>query len=356
VRFGRATLSALLALMVWPPAPSLAHEERSLHALTVLHRVAPPVEGLDIRVVHLGAPAMAVNNRTEARLTVLGADGEPFLRIGPHGVHANVRSPTAYRSVDPQGDRVPERADPEATPRWVRFSTSSSWTWFDPRLAYGPGQQVWNIPMLLPGREVEATGGFEPLNGHGHFLAEIDAPRIEGLEVRLAQGPIPAVFVRNSTDETLHVPGAAGEPFLQIGPRGVSANLRSPDYYTAGTQTIRKVPAWADSAAPPRWKRLSSQPVWAWLEYRGAPSADLEQRSALGTERGPILEWTSLLRLGDRELSLTGRLLWVPPSSAHASSSSSGHDLPLRVAALGLLVAVAAGFVLLSQRKRVPVT
>lgn len=352
----RPAALASIALMLWPLGPSVAHEERSLQAFTVLHSVDPQVDGLEVRVVHLGAPAMAVANRTGTALTVLGAHGEPFLRIGPRGVHANVRSPTTYRSVDPQSDAVPGRADPKAPPRWARLSVDPSWTWFDPRLSFRTGRDDWNVPMHLSGRELDASGRFEPLDGHGHFLTEIDPPGVAGLEVRIAQGPIPAVVVHNSTAETLHVPGSGGEPFLRIGPRGVVANVRSPDYYTAAAQTIREVPSWADATAPPRWKRLSSQPLWAWLEYRGARSAAMEQRSFLGTEGGPILEWASPLRLGDRGLSLAGRLLWVPPSSAHASISPPGHDPVLRGGALGLLAVVAAGLVFLVQRQRTPVT
>ncbi|MGH2735708.1 MAG: hypothetical protein ACRDKZ_09010 [Actinomycetota bacterium] len=310
-------LVGLAALLSAPSAWS--HEEVALHSLSVLHSVEPRVDGLEVRIVHLGAPAVAVRNHTERVLTVLGEDGVPFLRIGPRGVQSNIESPTAYRSIAPGRASVPGvRAG--SPPRWVTMSPQRSWSWFDPRIASEGRAPSWRIEMRIDRRDVVATGGFEPLGGHGHFVHELDAAPVEGLQLRLLEGPVPAYFVRNDTGRTLVVRGGSGEPLLRIGPNGVEANVRSPSYYTDAMQTIQTVPATADATAPPTWKRVSPQPVWAWLERRAAVPPRLQQRVELGPERATVLRWTSPMRLGDDRLEVGGAVEWIPAAEAtHAT-------------------------------------
>jgi hypothetical protein len=314
---GRAAVIAAVGLLLAPGAPN-AHEEQSLGALTVLDSVRPRLEGLDVKVVHLGAPALVVRNDSDRRLLVMGVDGERFLRIGPDGVYANASSPTTYRSVDPKGGQVPSHL--AARSRWIRLSTGSTWSWFDPRLR----SEKWSVPMSVGGTTVIASGSLEPLNGHGHFVTAIDVPDVEGLEIRVAQGPVPGLFVRNTTSETLHVAGAEGEPMLRIGPSGVYGNLASPSYYRSAAQGIRPIPRGID--AEPSWKKLSGAPIWAWLEPRAAVPAELQQRSQLGPREEVVLTWRSPLRLGDRPVAIEGSVTWMPP---HTTVQSTAEWLPL---------------------------
>ena len=346
IRSLAAGAAALLALVCATPA--LAHEEHALHELTVIDSVSPNIEGIDVRVVHLDAPALVVRNDTDEVLTVLGEKGEPLLQIGPEGVRANAESPTTYRSTAPNRDVVPPDVKASARPSWVVFSEQSSWTWFDPRLRFSKGRTSWEVPFMLGGQPIMASGSFETLQGHGHFLTEMESPDIEGLDLRLTQGAIPAVFVRNDTGEVLTVPGDADEPFLQIGPKGVLANLRSPTYYTSGSTAILKVPPIADASAAPRWEKVSDIPVWAWLERRAAVPAELYQREQLGTERRTILEWTSEYTLGGEPLSVTGHVDWVPPSASGVDLQKS--DTPWLLIALVAIAALAAAAALLFRR------
>ena len=339
----RALLAATLLLGCLVP-PVAAHEELALHSLTVLGSVSPALEGVELRVVHLGAPAFAVHNQTDERLTVLDDDGRPFLEIGPRGVRADVSSALFYEGIVPgRHDHIEPK--PGRGPRWVTFSSEPRWTWFDPRLEKTGSAGAWRIPFRHADRPVTVSGGFEPLEHHGHFLSELDTPTLEGLDVRLVQGPVPAVYVRNDGSEVLEVLGSANEPFLRIGPRGVSANVMSPSYYSAGRLTIERVPIWADATARPRWKRISSQPVWAWLEYRAAVSPDMQRRDLLGATQRAIHEWTSPMTLGGEPLELEGRVLWIPPKDGHPTPSSDTDAAGLlRTALLG-----AAGLILLAS-------
>ena len=332
-----AAVAAALAVLGFA-GRAVAHEEHALHALTVIQSVSPDIDGIEVRVVHLDAPALVVRNDTSQLLTVLGAEGERFLEISPDGVRANAESPTTYLSSAPRAENVPPDLDPAGPPRWVTFSEEQAWTWFDPRLRPGEAEE-WEVRLLLDGQPIVVEGGFESLHGHGHFVSELEEPQIEGLDVRLTQGPIPAVFVRNDTDEVLSVSGDAGEPFLRIGPRGVFANLRSPTYYTSGATSILKVPRDADASAAPRWDRISTSPTWAWLERRGAVPAELYEREELGGTSHPVLEWSAPYRLGDRMIELKGRVVWVPPAQPATdptSATDSRWTMPAAVAIVGL--------------------
>ena len=309
-RFIAAALGAVVAVTC---SPALAHEEHALHVLTVIDRVYPVVEGIEVRVVHLDAPALVVTNDTDDVITVLGDEGEPFLQIGPNGVRANAESPTTYVSSAPNREVVPAGVKASARPRWVRLSEESTWTWFDPRLRNEGSKASWAVALMLGGQAIVVEGGFESLHGHGHFVTALEAPDVDGLELRLTQGAIPAVFVRNETAEELAVPGDSGEPFLRIGPKGVFANLRSPTYYTSGATSILEVPASADAEARPRWKKVSDIPVWAYLERRAAVPAELYQRAELGDEKRTVLEWTSRYRLGPETIEVAGHVDWIPP-------------------------------------------
>lgn len=320
-----------------------AHEEHALHALTVLHSVSPDLAGVEVRIVHLDAPALVVRNDSPRLLTVLGVEGERFLEISADGVRANAESPTTYLSAAPRAEKVPRGLDPVGRPRWVTFSEERAWTWFDPRLRAGSGKS-WEVRLLLDGQPIVIEGGFESLHGHGHFVSELAEPEVEGLELRLTQGSIPAVFARNDTGKVLRVSGEAGEPFLRIGPGGVFANLRSPTYYTSGSTSIRKVPPSADATAVPRWRRISPDPVWAWLERRGAVPAGLYEREQLGDRRHPVLEWSAPYRLGDDVIEVTGRVVWVPPAAPASDARPHSDDgarwlLPATLATLGLATA-----------------
>jgi len=170
-------------------------------------------------------------------------------------------------------------------------------------------------------------------------------PVVPDLEVRVLDGPVPALFVRNASSSTLEVPGLDDEPFLRIGPDGVWANKRSPTWYLAGAQTIFEVPPEADARAEPDYERVSGQPVWTWLEYR-ARIPDDDQMYDLGADARTVIRWTTPASLDGRPLEIEGVVRWEPPPGR---DRTAGGPSPLLLAAvLGGLVAV----VLLGLRRR----
>ena len=346
----RAVAVLATAFVVLGAAPLSAHEEAAVEALAVIHEVRPATEGIEVRVFQLTAPTIVVTNESEASFVVFGLGGEPFLRIQDGTVETNRFSPTSYRALDPTGERpLPGGIDPQAPPEWVTIARAKTWSWFDPRAAYSPGSPEWSIPIEIDGSPGAIDGDHEPIEGHGHLDTRlVDRPRIEGLELRLLDAGVPAVFVRNTTGRVLHIPGRAGEPFLRVGPRGVFGNQRSPDFYAAGGQTVREAPAGADPDAPPRWRELSSQPVWQWLEYRARLPASAHQRAVLGAERKVVLRWETPLRLGTDDLELSGEVVWLPPRTTH--DEHQGTTLGSTLAAI-VGAAVAAVLLFVTTRR-----
>ena len=342
-------VAALLAGCLVPPAG--AHEEMALHHLTVLDSVSPALDGVEVRIVHLGAPAFAVHNPTGIPVTVLDEKGRPFLEIGPTGVRADVSSRLFYDSVVPGSH---DRLRPSSRgPRWVTFSDDPRWTWFDPRLETTDATESWTVPVRYGATPATLSGGFEPLEHHGHFVSELDEPGLEGLDVRLVQGPVPVMYVRNDRREVLEVMGAADEPFLRVGPGGVFANVMSPSYYSAGALTIKRVPPWADATAPPRWERISDQPLWAWLEYRAAVSPEMQQRDRLGSASQTVHTWTSPLTLAGEALDLQGSVRWVPPGGGgHVASDPNDDGLPRSALAIAVAIAALVALFVLMRRPR----
>lgn len=151
---------------------------RYVHRLTSAPQAAPGVE-----VGLLGGqavPTITVRNDSKETVTVVGADGEPFLRIG-ETVDANLASPT-WTQVGRTLGRTPKVvADPTAPPQWERISEGRLASWADlrsrppdsePQIATGEPIDVkrWTIPLRIGDRPVELTGvtAFEPLRPPDH--------------------------------------------------------------------------------------------------------------------------------------------------------------------------------------------
>ena len=319
-------IALLAALFIWPTGShAFAHEETAIEAVTVLNDVTPEIAGVSFRVAHLTQPVLVATNRTDRPLVIFGRNDEPFLRIHDGRIETNANSPLSYSSRSPSGAQVivPDSVDPFGRALWRPITRGRSWSWFDPRIRLpSAGSSEWSIVAGLGRRKMLVEGGFESFDTHGHFDTYLEGEAfVPGVDIRLTDGIVPAFFVRNDTERVLHVAGRAGEPFLRIGPRGVTANLESPDYYLGGAQTVRPVPKSVHPANEPRWRKLSTVPVWSWLEFRARLPRSADLRSNLGTERRPILRWTTPMSLGRARLTLEGVVEWIPPPAPSPASS-----------------------------------
>ncbi len=120
-------------------AAHTASGPRPTNYRTTLESVSPRIAGVSIRIVDLGNK-VELTNRTATDVTVLGYDGEPYLRVGPDGVYENLRSPATYLNRTRAGTTpVPAIArgtGASTPPRWHRVSGSHTVRWHDHRVHF----------------------------------------------------------------------------------------------------------------------------------------------------------------------------------------------------------------------------
>ncbi|MEU8373695.1 hypothetical protein AB0C22_11280 [Micromonospora sp. NPDC048894] len=161
-------------------------------------------------------------------------------------------------------------------------------------------------------------------------------PARSGLTARAVEAGARLELV-NHSDRDVEVIGYSGEPYLRVGPGGVYENVRSPATYLNRTLAgDTALPATADPAAAPQWRRIGDDRRVRWHDQRalwretGVPAPV----AADPGRKHRVRDWTVPLRDGDEPVELRGTLDWVPPPDPY----------PWWVAAtLGVLLVGAAG-------------
>jgi hypothetical protein len=353
------------ALLPWHAA---AHEANP----TVRVTLDPPPEavaGMEIAVAASVADQLVLTNETDRRVEVLDENGDAFLRIGPRGVLANLSSPAWYRTNSPLGlARVPSGVRAGATPRWARVAADPSWGWFDHRLhpaevtvppdVRNAGEPAelgrWSVPLRVGTTEVELTGAirFEPILGT--LISELtEPPDVRGLTLTTLAGRVPGMFLDNQTGRRVTVLGAAGEPFLRFGERGVEANVHSPSWLAARRAEGGPVrPSLVDADSPPAWRSVSKVPRFGWIEPRAAYPLDTAPGHVIEAGQPATLNsWTLPLRVGNRTVRAAGVVRWQPVAHAEdPAAPDDGGGVPTWVWAAGA-AAVAAGALGIARRR-----
>ncbi len=160
-------------LIVLSAGPASAHTisgPRPTNYRSHIVAISPRIPGVSARVVDLGNK-FEITNRTSTEITVLGYEGEPYLRIGPKGVFENLHSQATYINRTRLGATVPVGVDtsPTAVPQWKKISSGHSARWHDhrihwmspqppPPVAQSPGSfyhlSQQNVVYLYNGRRV----------------------------------------------------------------------------------------------------------------------------------------------------------------------------------------------------------
>lgn len=143
-----------------PPAACTAR-------LTSPPEVAP---GVRVRLLPGRMPGLMIESSAVRPLLVYGADGEPFLRIDPRGVEANLGSRTWAQSArSASAMRASQRSE---TADWQRVTAVPRFGWIEPRAAapadastiaapatpLATGATRWHVPMQFGDERVEITG------------------------------------------------------------------------------------------------------------------------------------------------------------------------------------------------------
>lgn len=183
------------------------HQPRATNWRSTLTSSAHPAPGITVQVTE--SDQLVLENRSAHEVTVVGYEGEPYLRVGPDGVFENRRSPATYlnRSTDARTP-VPALADPEAEPAWVRRSHGTTASWHDHRTHWMGGRpparvrdapdqehvviERWSVPIRVDGREIEVTGRLvwvPPPPAWPWALAIVLATALAAVAARTPAGP-----------------------------------------------------------------------------------------------------------------------------------------------------------------------
>jgi hypothetical protein len=130
-------VAASIALALAAAAPAaLAHGGNS-NFRSVIDRVTPEVEGVEVNVRNYDAEFELVV-RDGNRVLLYGYEDEPYARVLADGtVQVNQRSPAAYLNEDRYAaSRVPAAADASAPPRWKTVDGSGTFVFHDHRMHY----------------------------------------------------------------------------------------------------------------------------------------------------------------------------------------------------------------------------
>lgn len=346
MRFARliaAALAGVAAIVASGAGPAGAHEEVP-GVRAVLDSVDPPLpDGVVVQARISVADQLLVENRTDTNLFVLGDEGEPFLRIGPDGTYANVKSPAWFRSNDPTGAAVPpEDVDPKAEPVWARVTSEPVWGWFDHRLHRGqltrpppvedPDKPVvleeWTVPMRYGDMAVSVKGHREYQFPSGFFTSRVVGHPPE-LDVFALNGVVPAVTVvrTSSGGPMITVLGAAGEPMLRWTADGVEANEASPTWVFSQeakggyrrTGAVDAVGAVGANEAP-RWVRLPSPQV-TWLDRRGQLAVEGHE-----PEIGDSKVWRVPVLIGERRAEIVAETRYGEMEARPVPNDDGGGD------------------------------
>ena len=135
--------------------------------------VRPGLAGVTVRV--LGSEdRLWLSNRSKRPITILGYEGEAYLRITPQGVFENRNSPAAYLNADRFARAVvPQTAHAGAKPVWRKLAKSRAWAWHDHRIhwmsTFPPKEVVddrasphhifdWSVPVRAGTKRVAIVG------------------------------------------------------------------------------------------------------------------------------------------------------------------------------------------------------
>lgn len=344
--FGRALL-AVGVLSLLTTASARAHEVDP-SVVTVIDEVSPAVAGVEVSVATSVTTQLVAVNDTDEVLEVLAVTGEPFVRIGPDGVEANLASPSWYLTNQPFGAASPPPGtSPDAPPRWATVSAERSWGWFDHRLHPQAVTAVlgeeraptFEVPMRLGGADLVVRGHLEQRTSAPAFGAALRSipPPESGVVVQLLQGRAPGLFLRYDGSGEVVVEGADGEPFLRLGAGGAEVNRRSPTWvFTAQAQGTDLAGIDADPTAPPEWQQVSPSPSMAWIDPR-----------ALITEVGDDsqrLDWVVPLTIDGRPSAIRGAstVEVVEVRTAPAAAPQADDERPWLVPAVVAAAALTA--------------
>jgi hypothetical protein len=258
--------------------PASAHTVSGVPATnyrTTLLGISPPTPGLSVRLLDLGR-RIQLTNHTRSDVVVLGYQGEPYLRLGPAGVFANLNAPDYYSNQPvPAGatsTTLPPRANPNAAPDWVRTSGGRSVIWRDRRtrwegprpaqVAAAPSQShlvvpLWSIQLRQDDRPVLIEGQISWVPGPRAWPWLIGSLVLAGIVIvagmRWRAGPVvtaaAGIVVPVSVVHAYAAAQVSGGSTMAIAARALAANFYSVPAWVLGVVAAARFGRASDDSA-----------------------------------------------------------------------------------------------------------
>ena len=368
-----------IAGLVGPAAlPASAHGGGQPQAEPIIEAVAPTVPGIDVQVAFSVNFQFLASNTSPRTITFLAASGEPYLRIGPDGVHGNFASPSFYDANVPEGaSQFPSqaKAGPDVPPIWRRINREPNWGWYDHRLhpanASLPPEIIrankvavvgrWSVPIRLDDQPGEIRGRleFQPATGSYSMAQKSPQTPAAGLKIQVVPASVvPAIFIENTSPEPIVVLGRAGEPFARIGPQGSEVNLKSPTWAEIQQASGKDPSGEVDPRAEPQWEKVADAPRWQWLEFRAAAPKDEPPAPVIAQGKAvTVKNWSIPYLLGDRRGTIDGITEFVPIAALRdralgRAEQDEGFDLALYGGVVLAGAVLGAGIWLITSKVR----
>jgi hypothetical protein len=172
------------------------------------------------------------------------------------------------------------------------------------------------ISLLVPGLLAEPVGAHDAETG---VKAVFDGvfPAIEGIDVRMEHSLVIQLVAENRTTTPLQVIAATGEPFLQIGPDGVLANVASESWFQSSHPDGGPVPDGFVAGGEPKWVMVAAGRSWAWFDHRMHPGE---------VEEDGLFSWVVPLRWGDQTIEARGHWEERHPTGGFGARVASGQQ------------------------------
>ena len=182
----RPVAVATLAALLLAPGAEAHFGTGKLGYRSRIMTVKPRIRGLELKILY-GDDQVWLDNRSGKTVVIDGYGGEPYLRFGPDGIYANVRSPAGYLNQDRYGRvTLPKSASTTAPPEWQKLAGGEVWAWHDHRIHYMsqiPPKQIrqaprkphhvfdWKVPATANGKRFLISGSLDyrppPKQGNG---------------------------------------------------------------------------------------------------------------------------------------------------------------------------------------------
>src|SRR4051794_655239 len=175
---------------------------------------------------------------------------------------------------------------------------------------------------------VPASRAHGPVGGGVGYVSSVDGlrPPVLGVIARVLGGDDRLQLV-NYSGKTVVVKGYEGEPFLRFTANGVYENAHSPATYLsrARDQATVRVPAVANPAAAPLWRKGTGGSTFAWHDRRirwtgsGLPPVV----EAAPNDRHLVFRWRVPASADAKQFAISGFLGYAPIPGSQSSSGTS---------------------------------